>query len=128
MEPTMIEKQTREADIEAIRQVVATVQHATQNELAEEFVGLFRADAIWTTGGGKRLVGRDRIAAFTQQVLPGGMTGLTITSNGAWSPARTRECSTPDRQISAPDDTRPGAVLGPPTVEGGDGSGDPRRP
>ena len=40
---------------------------------------LFRADAIWTTGGGKRLFGLDEIAAFTRQVLPGGMKGLTIT-------------------------------------------------
>jgi uncharacterized protein (TIGR02246 family) len=79
MEPTDIDLRSREADIEAIKQVVATVQHATQNELVEEFVGLFRADAIWTTGGGHRLFGRDEIAAFTRQVLPGGMKGLTIT-------------------------------------------------
>jgi uncharacterized protein (TIGR02246 family) len=79
METTEIERETREADIEAIKQVVATVQHATQNELVEEFVALFRADAIWTTGGGKRLLGRDEIVAFTQQVLPGGMKGLTMT-------------------------------------------------
>jgi uncharacterized protein (TIGR02246 family) len=78
-EPTEIDHQPREAEIEAIKQVVATVQHATQNELVEEFLGLFRADAIWTTGGGQRLFGRDEIAAFTRQVLPGGMKGLTIT-------------------------------------------------
>jgi uncharacterized protein (TIGR02246 family) len=75
MEPT----QPREIEIEAIKQVVATVQHATQHELVDEFVDLFRADAIWTTGGGKRLFGRDEISAFTHQVLPGGMKGLTIT-------------------------------------------------
>jgi uncharacterized protein (TIGR02246 family) len=79
MEPTEVDHQSREADIEAITQVVATVQHATQNELVEEFLGLFRADAIWTTGGGHRLFGHDEIAAFTRQVLPGGMKGLTIT-------------------------------------------------
>jgi uncharacterized protein (TIGR02246 family) len=79
MELTEIDNQSREAEIEAIKQVVATVQHATQNELVEEFLGLFRADAIWTTGGGQRLFGRDEIAAFTRQVLPGGMKGLTIT-------------------------------------------------
>lgn len=79
MEPTEIDHQSREAEIEAIKQVVATVQHATQNELVEEFLGLFRADAIWTTGGGQRLFGHDEIAAFTRQVLPGGMKGLTIT-------------------------------------------------
>ncbi|RZS44885.1 uncharacterized protein (TIGR02246 family) [Herbihabitans rhizosphaerae] len=66
-------------DVESIKQVVATIEHAQQNELVEEFVDLFRADAIWTTGGGKRLFGRDEIAAFTRQVLPGGMTGLAVT-------------------------------------------------
>jgi uncharacterized protein (TIGR02246 family) len=74
-----IERETREADIEAIEQVVATVQRTTQNELVEEFVALFRDDAIWTTGGGHRLFGRDEIVAFTQQTLPGGMQGLTMT-------------------------------------------------
>ncbi|MGW7538808.1 SgcJ/EcaC family oxidoreductase [Amycolatopsis sp. NPDC054798] len=79
MNTTYIDERTREAEIEAITKVVATVQHAQQNELVEEFVGLFRADAIWTTGGGKRLFGRDAISEFTQQVLPGGMTGFTVT-------------------------------------------------
>lgn len=74
-----VQEQARETEIEAIKQVVATVQHATQHELVDEFVDLFRADAIWTTGGGKRLFGRDEISAFTHQVLPGGMKGLTIT-------------------------------------------------
>ncbi len=79
MHETSIERDTREADIEAIHEVVATVRHATQNELVDEFLELFRHDAIWTTGGGKRLLGRDEIAAFTRQVLPGGMNGLTMT-------------------------------------------------
>ncbi|MET0132936.1 MAG: SgcJ/EcaC family oxidoreductase [Kibdelosporangium sp.] len=67
------------SDLQAIEQVVATVQHAQQNELVDEFVGLFRADAIWTTGHGKRLYGRAEIAAFTRQVLPGAMKGLVCT-------------------------------------------------
>ena len=73
------ERATREDDLEAIREVVATVRHATQHELVEEFLTLFRADAIWTTGGGKRLFGLDEIAAFTREVLPGGMKGLTMS-------------------------------------------------
>ena len=79
MHETTIERDTREADIEAIHQVVSTVQHATQHELVDEFLALFRPDAIWTTGGGKRLLGREEIAAFTRQVLPGGMRGLTMS-------------------------------------------------
>ncbi len=77
MESTPIDH--RDADLEAIKLVVAAVQHATQNELVQEFVDLFRDDAIWTTGGGKRLFGRDEIAAYTRIMLPGGMTGLTMT-------------------------------------------------
>ncbi|WP_431949592.1 SgcJ/EcaC family oxidoreductase [Nocardia lijiangensis] len=60
-----------DVEIEAIRQIVATVEHVQQHELVAEFVALFRADAIWTTGHGKRLLGRDAIAEFTAAVLPG---------------------------------------------------------
>ena len=71
--------QAREADVEAINEVVATIEHSQNNELVEEFVGLFRADAIWTTGHGRRLFGRDAIEAFTRQVLPGAMSETTVT-------------------------------------------------
>jgi uncharacterized protein (TIGR02246 family) len=63
----------------SIDRIVARLSHAQQHELVDEFVGLFRADAIWTTGGGKRLTGRAEIAAFTRQVLPGAMTDLIGT-------------------------------------------------
>lgn len=79
MDTTDIDAQTCAAEIEAIKQVVATVEHAQNNELPDEFISLFRADAIWTTGGGKRLFGREAISAFTHRVLPGGMRGLTVT-------------------------------------------------
>ncbi|MGI5204489.1 SgcJ/EcaC family oxidoreductase [Spirillospora sp. CA-108201] len=69
----------READIEAMKHVVATVEHSQNNELPDEFVGLFRPDAIWTTGGGKRLFGREAISTFTHQVLPGAMRDSTVT-------------------------------------------------
>ncbi|TDC70202.1 SgcJ/EcaC family oxidoreductase [Streptomyces hainanensis] len=70
---------SRENEIEAIRQVVATVEHAQNNERPDDFLRLFRADAIWTTGGGKRLFGLDEITAFTHQTLPGGMRDTTVT-------------------------------------------------
>jgi uncharacterized protein (TIGR02246 family) len=60
-----------EEEIAAIRELVATVEHVQQRELVDEFVALFRRDATWTTGHGKRLFGRDAIAEFTAQVLPG---------------------------------------------------------
>ncbi|MEW2386326.1 SgcJ/EcaC family oxidoreductase [Micromonospora sp. NPDC047707] len=66
----------RQGEITAIEHVVATIEHAQSNELVEEFVSLFREDAIWTTGAGKLLIGRDAIAAFTKQVLPGAMKDL----------------------------------------------------
>jgi hypothetical protein len=47
-----------DTEIAAIGPVVATLQHAQQNELPEEFVDLFREDAIWTTGHGHRLADR----------------------------------------------------------------------
>ena len=79
METTVMDQQTREAETEAIKQVIGTIQHSQQNELPDEFVGLFRADAIWTTGHGKRLTGRDEISAFTHKVLPGAMKDSTAT-------------------------------------------------
>jgi uncharacterized protein (TIGR02246 family) len=79
METTSTDQQARETEIQAISQVVATLEHAQQNELVEEFVALFRQDAIWTTGHGRRLFGRDEISAFTQRVLPGAMKESTAT-------------------------------------------------
>lgn len=79
MTVTTIPRETPDADLEAIHAVVSSVQHATQNELVEEFLALFRPDAIWTTGGGRRLLGLAEIAAFTREVLPGGMEGLSMS-------------------------------------------------
>jgi uncharacterized protein (TIGR02246 family) len=58
-------------ELAAIRDLVATIARAQQQELVDDFVALFRADAIWTTGHGKRLFGRNAIAEFTATVLPG---------------------------------------------------------
>ena len=87
MDTTDIDPHTRDAEIEAIKRVVSVLEHAQQNELPDEFVGLFRHDAIWTTGGGKRLIGRDEISAFTHQVLPGATQRL---------PTRLRMCCSSD--------------------------------
>jgi uncharacterized protein (TIGR02246 family) len=48
-------------------------------EASGPVVGLFRPDAIWTTGGGLRLTGRDEISAFTHQVLPRANRDSTAT-------------------------------------------------
>ena len=71
---------THSDDIGAITHVVATIEHAQNNELAEEFIDLFRDDAIWTTGGGRRLFGREAIAEHTRRALPGSMgDGSSVT-------------------------------------------------
>lgn len=63
--------------VEAVEAVVAELERAQQQEDVDAFVGLFRHDAVWTTAGGKRLVGRDAIATFTAEVLPGAMREST---------------------------------------------------
>ncbi|WP_280338641.1 SgcJ/EcaC family oxidoreductase [Nocardia neocaledoniensis] len=63
-----------DTELAAIHAVVATIAHAQDNELIDEFTAVFREDAIWTTGHGKRLFGRAAIAEFTARVLPGATT------------------------------------------------------
>lgn len=75
---TDIETVAAQVELDAIRRVVDIVEHAQNNELPDEFLALFRPDAIWTTGGGKRLYGLDEIAEFTRQVLPGGMKDMSV--------------------------------------------------
>jgi len=58
------------ADIEAIQQVVAAVEHSQQHKDPDKFLALFHRDAVWTTGGGKVLIGLDAISEFTREVLP----------------------------------------------------------
>ncbi|GAA3487401.1 SgcJ/EcaC family oxidoreductase [Streptomyces cremeus] len=68
----------RAADLKAIEQVVATIEHSQVHELPDEFLGLFRSDAIWTTAHGKLLTGLDEIAAFTRRALPGSMANGSV--------------------------------------------------
>ncbi|MFE6163952.1 SgcJ/EcaC family oxidoreductase, partial [Streptomyces sp. NPDC056486] len=79
MNTTVIDGQVQEAETVAIKKVIAALEHSQQNELPDEFVSLFRSDAIWTTGHGKRLTGRAEISAFTHQVLPRAMKDSTAT-------------------------------------------------
>ncbi|MEV5813619.1 SgcJ/EcaC family oxidoreductase [Streptomyces mutabilis] len=59
------------ADIEAVHEVVATVERTQRAKDAEGFLALFHPDALWTTAHGKVLLGFDAIADFTRAVLPG---------------------------------------------------------
>ncbi|MEE1939370.1 SgcJ/EcaC family oxidoreductase [Streptomyces sp. TRM 70361] len=58
------------ADIKAIEQVVATVEHSQQHKDPDEFLSLFHRDAVWTTAHGKVLIGLDAVSEFTRRVLP----------------------------------------------------------
>jgi len=68
-----------EADEDEIVALVGRLEHAQQHEDVDAFIGLFREDAVWTTGHGRRLVGRAEIEAFTRDVLPGAMSASTAT-------------------------------------------------
>jgi uncharacterized protein (TIGR02246 family) len=58
------------ADIEAVKQVVATVEHSQQHKDPDGFLALFHPDAVWTTAHGKVLIGLEAISEFTRKVLP----------------------------------------------------------
>ncbi|MBJ6623422.1 SgcJ/EcaC family oxidoreductase [Streptomyces sp. DHE17-7] len=58
------------ADIEAVKQVVAIVEHSQQHKDPDEFLALFHPDAVWTTAHGKVLIGLEAISEFTRKVLP----------------------------------------------------------
>lgn len=50
---------------------VKELERFQREEDVEGFLSLFDADAVWVTGGGRRLIGRDAIADFTRDALPG---------------------------------------------------------
>ena len=56
----------RSADLATIAQFVKAVETSQWQRDAEAFLGLFRPDAVWTNPVGRRLTGRDEIAAFTR--------------------------------------------------------------
>jgi uncharacterized protein (TIGR02246 family) len=59
------------AVIDAVTAVVAELQRTLHREDVDGFAALFHPDAVWVTAHGRRLIGRDEIAAFTATVLPG---------------------------------------------------------
>lgn len=98
-------------DVQQLVARVAELERSQQTEDVDGFLALFDADAVWVTGGGRRLVGRDAIAAFTREVLPGAMANgtvrydvehvLFITSDVALTGVN-QEYLTPDGQPLAP--------------------------
>ena len=62
-------------DRDRLIQLVAALERSQLAEDPDAFLALFDADAVWVTGGGRRLVGLDEISAFTHAVLPGWRDG-----------------------------------------------------
>ncbi|HZM41987.1 MAG TPA: SgcJ/EcaC family oxidoreductase [Acidimicrobiales bacterium] len=65
--------------VETLTSRVAELERTQQQEDVDGFLALFDDDAVWVTGGGRRLVGRPVIAEFTRSVLPGAMAGGSVT-------------------------------------------------
>ena len=65
--------------VETLTARVAELERTQQQEDVDGFLALFDEDAVWVTGGGRRLVGLGVIAQFTRQVLPGAMTDGSVT-------------------------------------------------
>jgi uncharacterized protein (TIGR02246 family) len=65
--------------VETLTARVAELERTQQQEDVDGFLALFDEDAVWVTGGGRRLVGLPVIAEFTRQVLPGAMTDGSVT-------------------------------------------------
>ncbi|WP_138759128.1 SgcJ/EcaC family oxidoreductase [Modestobacter altitudinis] len=65
-------------DVDRLVELVSVVEATQRAEDVDGFLALFHPDAVWVTGGGRRLVGRDVIAAFTRSVLPGAMRGASV--------------------------------------------------
>lgn len=67
------------ADIEAVKRVVAVVEHSQRHKDPDEFLALFHPDAVWTTAHGKVLVGLEAISEFTRKVLPAASWDGTVS-------------------------------------------------
>ena len=65
---------------DAVTAVVTELERTQHAEDVDGFVALIHPDAVWVTAHGKRLIGRDEIAAFTATVLP----GATATSRSSY--------------------------------------------
>ena len=77
--PTVSPSDAPRPDVDRLVDLVATLEATQRAEDVDGFVALFHDDAVWVTGGGERLVGKDAIAAFTRSVLPGAMAGVTVS-------------------------------------------------
>ena len=66
------------SDVYTLVDRVAELEHTQLAEDVEGFLALFEPDALWVTGGGRRLIGREQIGNFTRQVLPGAFEDASV--------------------------------------------------
>ncbi len=77
--PSVIPRDSPAEVVDALVARVAELQRTQRQEDVEGFLALFDPDAVWVTGGGRRLVGLDVIGEFTRSVLPGAMKDGSVT-------------------------------------------------
>ena len=56
-----------DAELRSLQELIAAMERAQTNEHVDAFVGLFHRDAMWTTGHGRRLTGREAIALAAKE-------------------------------------------------------------
>ena len=79
MTATTLPAEASAVDGDRLIQLVADLERSQLTEDPDAFLALFDPDAVWVTGGGRRLVGLDAVSAFTHAVLPGWMNGGSVT-------------------------------------------------
>jgi uncharacterized protein (TIGR02246 family) len=77
--PTISPPNAPADDVAALIERVAALERTQREEDVEGFLALFDPQAVWVTGGGRRLIGLDTIAAFTREVLPGAMSDGSVS-------------------------------------------------
>jgi uncharacterized protein (TIGR02246 family) len=78
MRPTVSPPESSLKDVDKLVERVAELERTQQQEDVQGFLDLFDLLAVWVTGGGKRLIGRDVISDFTRSVLPGAMSDGSV--------------------------------------------------
>ena len=66
------------ADVDNLLGRVAELERTQLAEDVDGFLALFKPDAVWVTGGGQRLIGREQISDFTRRVLPGAFENASV--------------------------------------------------
>lgn len=69
--PTITPANSSTEVVTELTQLIAEIERVQRTEDVDGFMALFDTDAVWVTGGGRRLVGKDTIDKFTRSVLPG---------------------------------------------------------